>query len=150
MDRPRDFSAAARTGAVRLARTFSNVVSPPIIFGALGLALAWSERTFWEGFLWAAVFGFFVSLAPGMIVVFLFKSGRITDIHMNTAQERRLPYLSSVVGATGAVVVLNLFHGPELLRCLALLSAMLIVVKKGGRSIGSLMIQKMKDWLNKW
>jgi len=33
---------------------------------------------------------------------------------------------------------------------LALLSAMLIVVKKGGRSIGSLMIQKMKDWLNKW
>jgi len=33
---------------------------------------------------------------------------------------------------------------------LALLSAMLLVVKKGGRSIGSLMIQKMKDWLNKW
>jgi hypothetical protein len=33
---------------------------------------------------------------------------------------------------------------------LALLSAMLIVVKKGGRSIGSLMIQKMKDWLNRW
>ncbi len=33
---------------------------------------------------------------------------------------------------------------------LALLSAMLIVVKKGGRSIGSLMIQKMKSWLNKW
>ena len=33
---------------------------------------------------------------------------------------------------------------------LALLSAMLLVVRKGGRSIGSLMIQKMKDWLNKW
>ena len=33
---------------------------------------------------------------------------------------------------------------------LALLSAMLRVVKKGGRSIGSLMIQKMKDWLNRW
>jgi hypothetical protein len=33
---------------------------------------------------------------------------------------------------------------------LALLSAMLLVVKKGGRSIGSLMIQKMKDWLNRW
>ncbi len=33
---------------------------------------------------------------------------------------------------------------------LALLSAMLMVVKKGGRSIGSLMIQKMKDWLNRW
>jgi hypothetical protein len=33
---------------------------------------------------------------------------------------------------------------------LALLSAMLTVVKKGGRSIGSLMIQKMKDWLNRW
>ena len=33
---------------------------------------------------------------------------------------------------------------------LALLSAMLIVVKKGGRSVGQLMIDKMKSWLNKW
>jgi len=33
---------------------------------------------------------------------------------------------------------------------LALLGAMLMVVKKGGRSIGSLMMQKMKDWLNRW
>ena len=33
---------------------------------------------------------------------------------------------------------------------LALLSAMLIVVKKGGRSIGSIIIGNMQRWLRQW
>jgi hypothetical protein len=33
---------------------------------------------------------------------------------------------------------------------LALLSAMLLVVRKGGRSLGSLMIERMRSWLRRW
>ncbi|MGW8318432.1 MAG: hypothetical protein ACWGPS_04240 [Candidatus Promineifilaceae bacterium] len=128
MKRPRDYSADVTKGAIRLARTFSNIVSPPVIFAVLGLALAWQELGFWPGLFWATVFGFWVSLAPILLVVYLLRTGRITDLHMNTAQERRLPYLSSAVGALVALILLAVFSGPELLRCLAIYSLISVVI----------------------
>lgn len=127
MKRPRDYSADVTKGAVRLARTFSNVVSPPVIFAVLGLALSWQQLSFWPGLLWAAVFGFWVSLAPILLIVYLLRTGRITDLHMNTAQERRLPYLSSVVCTLIALTLLAVFTGPELLRCLAVYSLLSVI-----------------------
>jgi membrane-associated phospholipid phosphatase len=128
MSAPRDYSAAQTVGAIRLARIFSNIVSPPVIFAVLGLALAWRELTLWPGFLWAAVFGFFVSLAPILFVVYSLRTGRITDLHMNTRRERRLPYIVSVAGAAVALALLRLFDGPELLVCLALLTMLELTV----------------------
>jgi hypothetical protein len=119
---PRDFSADVTVGIVRFARTFSNVVSPPTIFASLGLAVAWLEVGFWSGLLWAAVFGFWVSLAPILFVVYLLKTRRISDLHMNTPRERRLPYLVGVAGAVVALAIGQVARGPELLRCLALFS----------------------------
>jgi hypothetical protein len=128
MNRPRDHSADVTKGAVRLARTYSNIVSPPVVFAVLALALAWQELSFWPGLFWAAVFGFWVSLAPILIVVYLLRTGRITDVHMNTARERRIPYLSSAVGALVALALLGVFSGPELLRCLAIYSLISVVI----------------------
>ena len=128
MNGPRDHSAEVTIGAIRAARTFSNIVSPPAIFAVLGLALAWAERDFWAGLLWAAVFGFFVSLAPILFILFMLRIGQITDLHMNTRQERYLPYLVSIVGSTIALLAIRFYEGPELLSCLAILNIIVLVV----------------------
>jgi membrane-associated phospholipid phosphatase len=122
MKQPKDHSAESTIGWVRTARTFSNIISPPVIFAVLGLALALKEMPSWQGLLWAAVFGFWVSLAPSLFVIYLLKTGRISDLHMNTSKERRWPYIVSVVGAFIALAIILIFNGPELLRCLAILS----------------------------
>ena len=128
MNGPRDYSAEVTVGTIRFARIFSNIVSPPTIFAVLGLALALAEDGLWPGFLWAAVFGFFVSLAPILFIVFMMRIGRITDLHMNTRQERYLPYLVSTVTSAVVLAVIYLFDGPELLSCLTILNIVVLVI----------------------
>jgi membrane-associated phospholipid phosphatase len=122
--RPRDHSAEVTVGMIRLARTYSNIASPPVMFSALGLAVAWKELPFWPGLAWAAVFGFWISAAPILFVVWQMRRGRITNLHMNTAEERRLPYLVSVICTLTALAFVAYFRGPMLLRCLGLVSAL--------------------------
>lgn len=122
MNQPKDYSAASTVGWIRVARIFSNVVSPPVIIALLGLALSLTELPNIQGLMWALLFGFWVSLMPILLVVYLLKTRRITDLHMNTRRERRLPYITSVVGAVVALLFIQVFSGPELLRCLAIYS----------------------------
>jgi hypothetical protein len=86
MNRYRDYSPASTVGWVRVARRFSNLVSPPVIFAILALALSWNELGFWDGLIWAAVFSFWVSLAPIQFVLYLLQTGRKYDQHMNTSK----------------------------------------------------------------
>ncbi len=124
MNTPRDNTAEMTTGLVRVARIFSNVVSPSVMFAVIGLAVAWKELPFWEGLLWAAVYGFWVSLMPILLVVYMLRTGRISDLHMSNTRERRLPYLASVIGSLIALAIIQLFNGPDLLRCLAIFSTL--------------------------
>lgn len=126
MNQPKDHSAASTVGWVRVARVFSNVVSPPVIIALLGLALSLKELPNMQGFVWALIFGFWVSLMPILLVVYLLRTGRITDLHMNTRRERRLPYITSVVGAVIALLFIQIFSGPEYLRCLAIYSVIVL------------------------
>lgn len=119
---PRDSSAELMTGPVRAARIFSNVVSPPVMFAILGLVLAWMELPFWEGLLWAAIYGFWVSLMPILVVVYLLKTGRISDLHMSNTNERRIPYITGVIGSLIALAIIQVFNGPLSLSCLAIFS----------------------------
>ena len=112
------------TSLVRLARVFSNVVSPPVMFALMGLAITWSVLPFWEGLFWAAVYGFWVSLMPMLVVAYMLKTGRISDLHMSNTRERRIPYLTSVLGSLIASAIIHFFEGPELLRCLAIFSTL--------------------------
>lgn len=122
MNLPRDYDALSTIGRVRTARFFSNIVSPPVIFATLGLALGLKELPSLQGLLWAAIYGFWVSLAPILFVVYLLKTGRISDLHMNTMKERRWPYIVSFLGALIALSIIMIFDGPELLYCLAVTS----------------------------
>lgn len=126
--KPRDHHIADRIGLVRLARLFSNVFSPPALFAAVALALAWAERPFWPGLAWAAVYGFFVSLAPMLFVLYLLHTGRIVELHMSDTTERHLPYLVAMVGSLLTVALLWLFRGPELLRALAWINILTLLL----------------------
>jgi membrane-associated phospholipid phosphatase len=125
---PRDSNAETTMGFVRVARIFSTVVSPPVMFAVLGLAVAWKQLPFWEGLLWAAVYGFWVSLMPILVVAYMLRIGRISDLHMSNTKERRIPYLASVLGALVALAIIQLFDGPDLLRCLAIFSTLELAI----------------------
>lgn len=126
MSKPRDHHAADRVGLVRLARLFSDIVSPPVMFAVLGLALALHALALGPALLWAGVYGFFVSLAPVLFVLYLLRTGRIVELHMSDTQERHLPYLVALLGSLLVIALLLLFEGPELLVCLSLLNLVTI------------------------
>ena len=117
---PLDQLAQNRRGLVKAARIYSNVVSPPVMFAVVGLAFGLYELPGWDGFLWAAVYGLLVSLAPILVVIYLLKTGRIAELHMSNTRERNIPYLSAILFAAVAYGLIVGFNGPELLRCLAL------------------------------
>lgn len=124
MKSPLDLDVANRTGLVRAARIFSNIVSPPVMFAGLGIAFALHERPFWPGMAWATVYGLIVSLAPILVVLYLLRSGRISELHMTNTRERQLPYLAAIAFAGFAYLIITLFQGPFLLRCLAIFNVL--------------------------
>lgn len=118
MSRPLDESAANRTGLVRVARIFSNVVSPPTLFATLGFALTFHFLPPSQAIWWWVAYGFLVSLAPILFVVFLLKTGRIAELHMSNTNERHLPYLSAIAGSAIYIGLVLAFDPHEFLLCL--------------------------------
>ncbi len=119
---PRDTHKADRIGKVRVARTLSNIISPPIMFAATGIALGIHERPFWPGLAWGLVYGVLVALTPLFVILYLMRIGRIGELHMSVTNERHVPYLSAVISGIVAYLLLVRFDGPESLRCLTILS----------------------------
>lgn len=120
--RPRDHHVADRIGGVRAARLFSNIVSPPVMFAVVGLVVALASEPFWQALAWAAVFGFFVSLAPILFVLYLLRIGRVVELHMSNTSERNLPYLVAILGSLIVWALVALLKGPELIGCLTQLN----------------------------
>lgn len=120
MTTPRDQYADNRTGTVRAARMFSNIVSPPVIFAVMGLLLALEAAPMPQALFWAALYGFMVSLLPILFVLWLLKTGRVAELHMSNTKERHLPYISAVLCAAVLYGIVWLLDGPELMKCLAL------------------------------
>lgn len=118
---PRDTNKADRVGLVRVARTLSDVISPPTMFAATGLALGIYERPFWPGLAWGVVYSLLIALTPMFVVLYLLRTERIGDLHMSATNERHIPYLTAVISGAVAYVLLVVFDGPVLLKCLAIL-----------------------------
>ncbi len=127
MSTPRDFHKDSHTGRIKAARLFSNIVSPPVMFALLGLAFALYERPNLNGLLWAAVYGFWVSLAPILVVLYFLKTGRIKELHMSDTSERHIPYITAVFCALIAFTIISTFNGPQLLRCLTIFNAIELI-----------------------
>ncbi len=120
MSKPRDTHVADRVGWVKLARVLSNVISPPTMFAATGLALGIRERGLWPGFGWGALYAILISLTPMLVIVYLMRTGHIGDLHMSATHERHIPYLSAAVSGALVLGVVRWLDGPVLLRCLAI------------------------------
>ncbi len=119
MSIPKDTHKADRVGTVKLARVLSNVISPPTMFAATGLALGVYERGWWPGFAWGAFYAAVIALTPMLAIVYLLRTGRIGDLHMSATHERHIPYLTAAVSGAVVYALLALLGGPALLRCLA-------------------------------
>lgn len=96
---PRDFNKQDRIGLVRFARSYSNFVSPPTIYAALGFAVCFSVMPFWAAIGWGIVYGLLVSLMPIMVVLGLLYFGYVEELHMSNTRERRIPYLAAIFGS---------------------------------------------------
>jgi len=128
MSAPLDRDIHNRTGLVKFARIFSNIVSPPVMFALLGIAIPLKTLPFWQGFGWAAVYGLLVSLAPILVVLYLLKIGYISELHMSNTSERHLPYATAVAFALLAFGIVSWFDGPELLRCLLIFNIIELIL----------------------
>ncbi len=112
---PKDFDEANRTGWVKFARVYSNVISPPTMFATLGIAAAMHERPGWTGFAWGFGSGVMVSLVPILFVLYLLYTGRIAELHMSNTKERLMPYLSAILCVSIMLGVTWWWQGPDLL-----------------------------------
>lgn len=127
MSKPKDHHAHDRIGAVRVARLLSNIISPPVMFAVVGIAFALHEHPFWPGFGYAAAYGLIVSLAPILVVLYLLKTGRIAELHMSNTSERHIPYLSAVICAVLAYLLLTVLDASQLMRCLTIFNILELV-----------------------
>ena len=103
----RDFSARA-TG---LARLISDLFSPaalavPCIL--IGAYTCQSEGTY----LYALLYFLIAVPLPVAYVVWLLKSGRVTDFHLPDRRDRTMPFLIAILCAVGAAGVLYLIGAP--------------------------------------
>jgi membrane-associated phospholipid phosphatase len=128
MSSPLDWHEEDRTGTVRTARLFSNIVSPPVMFALMGYLLAFASLPTLPALVWGTVYGVFVSLVPILFVLWLLKSGRVAELHMSDTRERQVPYLVAVGCAAAVYLLLVLFDGPQLLRCLAIFNMTTLAV----------------------
>jgi hypothetical protein len=68
--------------------------------------------------MWAILYGLLISLLPLGIVLYMLKTGRISDLHIHNRQERHIPYLITFIGSVIALIVAHAFGGSQLLRSL--------------------------------
>jgi hypothetical protein len=118
MNHPQDLNLTSSLATVKFARIFSNVVSPPSIFAVLGLVVTWAILPFWPGMAWAALYGVLISLVPLGVIVYLLKTGRVSDLHMRNKNERHVPYLVGLICAVLALVATSVLGAPKLLSSL--------------------------------
>lgn len=66
-----------------------------------------------EGAYWYALWYFLIAIPiPVAYVLWLLKSGRVTDFHLPNRRDRTVPFVIAIVCALGAVVVLYLIGAP--------------------------------------
>jgi hypothetical protein len=108
---------------VGLAEAVSDVLNPPAVTGAMGLALAISPAMtvpLWPALGWGLLHGVLASLIPAVYIVYLFKTGAIGDLHMARRQDRHRPFVLGVTTAVVAWVLLAAFDAPQPFQRLAL------------------------------
>lgn len=116
---PYIFHKDLKTKAIKFARFISDFVSPPVVYAVMGFLLALATFPSFKGVAWGTFYGFFISLVPILYVLYMYKAGRVQDMHMSNIRQRRIPYLISLIGAMIVFGGVSKFEGPALLGGLA-------------------------------
>lgn len=125
---PIDQSLKTSTGPIFAARLFSNIASPPALFSAFAFLMAWVDRPNLSGVAWAAVYGFLAHLLPVLYLVYLYKMGKVYDIHVSSPAERRIPYRVGLGGAIVSYLIVRLWADMPLLANLILIHVLIMLV----------------------
>lgn len=111
------------------ARLVSDILSPPVVWGALALPIAFRDAPSREqALLWASTYILLVCLLPVVYITVMVKRGRITDIHMQVRQQRIWPFIVSLVCTTIAWWTLRFMGAPPVLPLFTLVSLIQLLV----------------------
>lgn len=114
---------------VTWARLVSDILSPPVIWGALAFPMAFRDAESNEqALVWAMIYLLLVCLMPLIYVAVMVRRGKITDIHMQVRQQRLKPFLVSLLCTTVAWWTLRFLGAPPILPMLALFSLVQLTV----------------------
>ncbi len=99
-----------------VARIFSTVLNPFLTALALFVILAHAKATDAVSF-WYLLFGstFFTSVGPMLYVLWLYATGRITDLDMSVRAERQKVFGAFVIFYAAGTVALYVTHAPALM-----------------------------------
>jgi hypothetical protein len=105
------------------ARLVSDILSPPVVWGALALPIAFRDAPSREQALtWAGVYILMVCILPIIYIGWMVRRGKITDVHMRVRSQRILPFLVSLVSTAIAWWSLRALGAPPVIPLLALSS----------------------------
>ncbi|MFN8374341.1 MAG: hypothetical protein U0694_15870 [Anaerolineae bacterium] len=108
---------------IKWARIVSDVVSPPVVWGLLALALGARESASGEQTMfWAWVYVLLVCIVPVLFIAVRVKQGKITDIHMPLRKERFVPFLVTFILAACNVGILQLAQGSRTIQFVSLVT----------------------------
>src|SRR5579859_3971092 len=80
------------------ARLVSNFFVPPIIFPALGVAVAQRDlHDMWRVVLFSEIYGVVGFVFPAIYVLIIVKQGTVTDVHLPERSERHKPFIVAMI-----------------------------------------------------
>jgi len=111
------------------ARLVSDVISPPAVWAVMvvPVALKYSSDPL-TGLMWAALYGFFVSLIPVLFIMRMVAIGKIGDVHMKERRERFIPFLVTLFSTLIVLGLLRYLHAPPAFGIITLISFVQIAI----------------------
>lgn len=105
------------------ARLVSDIISPPVVWIVLGIAVASKyAQSPEQALLWSLIFTGLMSLLPLAYVGAMVYLGKIGDIHMKNRRERYKPLIVTLVCALLTWLVMRNLNAPRAFPLLALIS----------------------------
>lgn len=118
-----------QNGQVRWARIVSDVLSPPAVWGALIVPVAFQfSPSASQALFWAFLYGLMLCIVPVLFIAYMVWMGKIGDIHMKERHERYKPLLVTIVSTTLGVLLLKLAGAPIALPIFAVITLVQIVI----------------------
>ncbi|MEM7531832.1 MAG: hypothetical protein AAF639_06640 [Chloroflexota bacterium] len=113
--------------SMRTAYWISQIGSPPIL-SMVGILLSATILGTLGAWLWATLYTMVAVIAPTLYVVWLAKTGRVTDIHLPLREERTLPMIFTLFAGLFAWFVLAIGNAPQLLLLIAAINGIQSII----------------------